>query len=233
MFRNDLPSLLFEKIYKVEPYPDSVEPVPRMIEETAFFPGGKGLWMENTTNILPSILVLGQDFSALKEYLKIVNSKSKDLECPTWRNIIKLFKEADISLSECFFSNVFMGLRKTESMVGKFPGFKDKEFTQRNLEFLAFQIEIIKPKLIITLGRYAINMLANLSSQTLKSWKKAKSFNDIDEAIKFDVEFRNHRCNCVSLVHPCMRHSNIKRRRYNNYMGNHAELNMLRDALNQ
>lgn len=232
MHRNDLPKILFEKIDDiVKPYPEYVEPVTQMIDNTVFFPGGKGLWLEIESDVLPSILVLGQDFSTVEEYQKMLNGNSSDLDCPTWKNLIKLFESLNIDLCRCFFSNVFMGLRKTKSMVGRFPGLKDKKFVERNLEFLSLQIETIKPELIITLGLYATKMVADLSPQDLINWKEAKSFKKIDDAVKYGVRFGNHKCNCVALVHPSMRPINVKNRKYKNYVGNDAEVCMLRDAL--
>jgi len=231
MRRNDLPEILFNRIDIVRPYPEYIEPITKMIDKKAFFPGCKGLWLETESDIFPSILVLGQDFSTVEEYQKMLEGNSSDLDCPTWRNIIKLFEHSNIDLCQCFFSNVFMGLRKAKSMVGKFPGFRDKGFVHRNLEFLALQIETIKPELIITLGLYAAKMVGNLSPQDLMSWKKAKSFNKIDDTVKYGVRFGNHQCNCVALLHPSMRFVNVKNRQYKNYIGNDAEVNMLRDAL--
>jgi len=231
MRRNDLPEVLFKKIDIVRPYPEYVEPVTKTIDKTAFFPGGKGLWLENKSDIFPSILVLGQDFSTVEEYQKMLAGNSNDLDCPTWRNIIKLFEHSNIDLCQCFFSNVFMGLRKSNSMVGKFSGFRDKEFVQRNLEFLALQIEAIKPELIITLGLFAAKMVGNLSPQDLMNWKEAKSFNKIDDIVNYGVRFGNHKCTCVALIHPSMRSVNVKKRRYKNYIGNDAEIHMLRDVL--
>jgi hypothetical protein len=231
MTRNELPNVLFDKINMVEPYPNLVAPVISMINETAFFPGGQGLWLKNKSSSFPYILVLGQDFSTLKEYEKIRDNKSSDLNCPTWRNLILLFNKSNVNLNDCFFSNVFMGLRETESMVGKFPGFKDKKFVERNLEFLKFQIQTIRPKIIITLGIYAVNMISRLSKVDLKSWNLGKTFKSIDEYIKFEVNFESIQCTCIALVHPSMRHLNIKNIRYNEYIGNDAEIQMLREAM--
>jgi len=231
MLRNEISQILFNRLYEVEPYPNTVAPIIKMIDETAFFPGGKGLWLEKEeTDAFPSILVLGQDFSTLKEYQKMLDNNSKDLDCPTWKNIIKLFGEVGIRLPDCFFSNVFMGLRKTESMVGKFPGFKDKEFVRRNLDFLTLQVDTIRPKIIITLGIYAPMMLGDLSPDLI-SWKNARSFKDIDESIKFDVNFGSHQCTCIALVHPCMRNTNVRFRKFKNYIGHNAETEMLKEAL--
>lgn len=230
MRRCCLSDTLFERHKQIKPYPDFVAPIREMIKGTAFFPGGRGIWLEEETDIFPSILVLGQDFSTFEEYLKMLHGHSNDLNCPTWKNIIKLFEQAEINLTECFFSNVFVGLRKTKSMVGKFPGFRDKEFVQKNLDFLDVQVEEIEPKLIITLGIFAPMMLGHLSPD-LAEWKNARKFNDINEPIKFNVNFRDHQCTCVALVHPSMRNKNVRQRKYKQYVGNDAEINMLKDAL--
>lgn len=69
----------------------------------------------------------------------MLEGNKADLDSPTWKNLIKLFNEAGLGLHKCFFSNVFMGLRDTNSMVGKFSGARDKDFVNRNPDFLLFQ----------------------------------------------------------------------------------------------
>ena len=100
MKRNELPNILYKNIDVIKPYPLNVELVKEMINITAFFPGGRGLWLEDSTDEFPSILVLGQDFSTVKQYENMLQGKASDLESPTWRNLIKLFKEASIDLKE-------------------------------------------------------------------------------------------------------------------------------------
>jgi len=77
-----------------------------MIDITAFSQEGKAYGLKK----FPSILVLGQDFSTVDCYNKMLRNELTDLECSTWRNLIKLFRESDVDLKEFFFSNVFMGL---------------------------------------------------------------------------------------------------------------------------
>lgn len=231
MKRNELPELLFKKIKDVGPYPDKVEPVKEMLDITAFFPGGRGLWLEENYNEFPDILVLGQDFSTINAYENMVKDLVADLNSPTWRNLIKLFEEADIDLNKCFFSNVFMGLRDTEKMTGKFPGFKNKDFVNRNLDFLSYQIDIIKPKVIVTLGIHASEMLSKLSKPDLDCWEKGKALRNPNEGYKSNIRFKNHSCICVALEHTSLRHLNVKRRVYGDYEGHDAEVKMLREAI--
>ncbi len=235
MERNDLPNYLFDKIALVEPYPEKVAPTRKRLDITAFFPGGSGLWMEDETDIIPDILVLGQDFSNVVEYESMMRNESTDLDGPTWRELIKLFSSASIDLKRCFYSNVFIGLRESKSMVGRFPGFKDKEFVKRNLEFLREQISIVRPNLVITLGRPASEMLSKLSDDLMIDWKDGKALSKPNNGLKHDIKIENIPYSCVALEHPSMRNSNVRRRvHYSDgieYFGNEAEIKMLKDAM--
>ncbi len=232
MLRSGLPSALFALARMVRPYPPSMAEATEMIPDaTAFFPGGKGLWTKEESDVFPSILVLGQDFGTHDEHQDMLKGKARDLNCSTWRNLMSLFDEAGIGLTDCFFSNVFMGVRIAKSSMGRCPGFRDKGFTERNLDFLKFQIETIKPRIIITLGLYAARMLANVSPDCLGDWGSAKRFKDISDGLKEGVTIGSGTYTCVCLVHPCMRHANLKHRRYGNHEGHSAELRMLRDAV--
>lgn len=238
MKRQELPEALFNKISMVAPYPNSVKPIEKMLDMTAFFPGGRGLWAEEYSDDFPSILVLGQDFSTVEEYNAMLYNNQEDLSCATWRNLIKLFEESNIDLKKCFYSNVFMGLRDgVTKNTGEFPGFKDKEFVKRNLNFLAIQIEIIKPSLIVTLGRYAAEMLCRIADSGLESWANWRALLDENIGFKDNVSFHDHRCRCVALTHTSLRHLNVDRRIYTNdqgiFQGNMAEIHMLIDALTE
>jgi Uracil-DNA glycosylase len=231
MKREALPDYLYEKSSMVKPYPTSlVVPVTEMLDVTAFFPGGRGLWKEEVSEVFPSILILGHDFSTVTFYEKMRAAGTNEINGPTWRNLIHLFYEVDLNLSNCFFSNVYMGLRNSTKMTGTFPGSRDKAFVNRNLEFLRFQIETIQPKIIITLGMPPASLLSNISSDLVK-WKDGKAFSIADNGIVFNTHFDNINCTCIALEHPSMRNSNVKRRSYRDFTGNDAEIRMLKDAL--
>jgi uracil-DNA glycosylase len=232
MIREELSKYLFRYINTVEPSPELVVSVPKMMDATAFFPGGTGLWKEEQSNKFPSILVLGQDFSTVHLYDKMMRAEKRDIDGPTWRNLRKLFQEAELDLTECFFSNVFMGLRNTESMTGRFPGAKDNTYVKRSTAFLMLQIKIICPRIIITLGKYPSEILSILSDD-LNSWKSGMALRSPEKGILENVFIEGHRCTCIALVHPSMRNSNVHRRKYKDFSGNGAEVAMLRDALNQ
>lgn len=226
-----LPGVFIKKLQELGEYPDKVKLVEKMLDITAFFPGGRGLWLEQDSTDFPSILILGQDFSTVKAFEAMVAGNKADLDSPTWKNLIKLFDESDVDLKKCFFSNVFMGLRDTEKMTGKFPGARDKDFVNRNLTFLLFQIETIKPKLVITIGRPVSEMVAKLSRPDLECWDKGKALSSPDNGYKTNISFNGHICKCVALEHTSMRNSNAKRRVYGKFKGHEAEVEMLRDGI--
>lgn len=230
MNREELSRYLFKKTELIEPYPELVAPISTMLGVTAFFPGGYGLWKEEASDVFPSVLILGQDFSTEDEYILMLQTGKNEINGPTWRNMRKLFSEAELNLSDCFFSNIFIGLRKTKSMVGKFPGSKDKLYVSRCLDFMALQIKTIEPKIIVTLGKYPSELLS-LVSEDLNSWKNGKALSDPNNGFKERVNINGHICTCIALEHPSMRNSNVKRRIYGDKKGSEAEVAMLREAL--
>ncbi|MBP1920418.1 uracil-DNA glycosylase family protein [Youngiibacter multivorans] len=235
MNRYQLSQILFEQTKIIEPYPDKVKPVAEMVNVTAFFPGGKGLWLEDNSNIFPDILVLGHDFSTVDYYNKMLETGQSEINSSTWRAMRKLFNDTDSDLNRCFFSNVYMGLRDADKMTGVFPGSRDKEFVKRNLEFLKTQISTMNPKVIITLGKPASINLSLLSAQLIDEWSKGKALSNPNNGLKRNAIIDGLSYVCVALEHPSMRNQNVKRRRYENefgvYTGNEAEIEMLKDAL--
>ncbi len=232
MNRNQISEILFKKMNMVEPYPPYVIGIDKQCQFTAFFPGGHGIWKEFESEIIPSIMVLGHDFSTESKFNEMIDGLSNDIDSPTWRNMIKLFDESGICLEDCFFTNIFMGLRQTDSMVGTFPGFKDKSFVDRNIEFLKYQISLVKPRCIITLGKYSAEMLAS-TTEDLTVWRKWAALKSENIGLIKDVSIAQHRCNCVAIEHPSMRNSNVMRRKYKDFIGNEAEKVMLIEAIKQ
>lgn len=233
MKREEIPEILFNKINEfIKSSPANVATVRKMVETTAFFPGGKGLWLEkDQKDINPDILVLGQDFSHIEYYEEVLRGKKKDTDGATWRNLIKLFEQAEIDLNRCFFSNVFMGLRVSDIMTGNFPGIKCKNYIEESVKFLLFQIETTKPKVIITLGKNPADILSKLGSKELDIFKNGNALKIKNEGLKLNVCIKGHKCNVVALEHPSMRHLNIKRRQYKDLTGNDAEVTMLKYAV--
>ena len=148
----------------VSPFPEGVVDVPEPIPGTAFFPGGYGLWLEE--NVRPpfptgQIMVVGQDFNSEKAYKKARDAGTEVNLSSTWDILKKILPASGVSLEDCFFTNLYMGLREGGPEAGRFPGARDKDFVERCIKFFKHQLEVARPKLILTLGAEPFRVLAD------------------------------------------------------------------------
>jgi hypothetical protein len=225
---------LFEEMELVGDYPKGVIPVPEQLTCTAFFPGGYGLWQEdgagNHQN-WPSggIMVLGQDFHCEAGYQYLKNNPGANQNQPTWRNLKRRFNNT-VCISQCFFTNLFMGLREGKLSTGTFPGANDREYVKRCLMFFHRQIKAQKPRLLITLGANVVRMLSTF--HVIAEWEKAKTLHELDKdglALKQTSLF-GYSLTVVALTHPsCW----VIRRQYKGWHGSEAEHHLLSDAVKQ
>lgn len=255
---------LFNEQKKIA-YPDGVEPVKEMIARNAFFPGGSGLWStptakewqvlsrlqicrsffdnNNPVPIIPKgeVMVLGQDFGPKCWHEKYSREEAYDLDSDTWKNLLEYLHCVDIYPKDCFFTNAYMGLMEK----GRLKKMKAKEFNQFKKTcklFLDKQIRMQKPQLILALDEYAIDLIAELSSDGLAKWSPWPGFEKLNDESSWisDVHFRDSEeqpATVVTLVHPGWRSAHVWRRRYRKcnrkFTGKCAELAMLKDALEQ
>ncbi len=75
MNESHLTKILFDQLDSIKPYPTGVVEVPATLPDTAFFPGGAGLWKDSPSSELPPIpeggvMVLGHNFGSTDYYEK-------------------------------------------------------------------------------------------------------------------------------------------------------------------
>ena len=232
-----------EKLWQVhappEGYPTGVVPVRRPILGTAFFPGGYGLW--NPTGALPlppfpvnGVMVLGHDFhSETGDEASLARGHESSTQ-PTWRNLLPVLQRAGISPTECFFTNVFMGLRAGRATTGEFPGARNADFVAFCEDFLLSQISVQRLSLIITLGIKAPEILGALSDQ-LDAWSIGHGLKHLDQVgpVRSNVRFKSipqFSTIAVVLTHPSQRGASVRHRQYKGLTGATAEDLMLSDA---
>jgi len=222
----------------IAPYPDGVVELVAPLRGTSFFPGGDGLWKEGGSPEFPQgkIMVLGHDWGTV-DYLNSECKHNENLDGPTWRNLRKaLLEPCGIALTDCFFTNVYMGARASGKMTGTFPGAKDENFVKWCLDFLDFQIATQRPRLILTLGINVPPLLARLSDD-LAEWRSVKSFKDLDALnekgpLRKNISFPNHKVAAVAaLTHPSLWYANVAGRVYDEKQGKMAEITLLKDAV--
>jgi len=228
-------NILFKLIKEDNPYPNSMLKICGELKRVAFFPGGKGT-IDNSEDLSNrKIMILGQDFDCEANYKKAIEIGYEDINRnPTWRKILNILEASKIPPEECFFTNAILGIRKGDNGIGKSPAFLDNRFLNYCREIFIKQVEIQKPKLIIVLGKYTAIFLAPLHKQ-LNPWMNFKNFQNIDDnnlQVVKDVPLGNiSNINLVLLTHPSLRHLNIKKRKFNNFSGNEAELEMIKEGL--
>jgi hypothetical protein len=152
-----------EMTRSVGPYPSGMVAVPKWMRGTAFFPGGLGIWIEaGQLAKLPfgKVMILGQDFDTETSYQRSFAVGTEVETSATWRNLRKILGEAGICLSDCFFTNVYMGLRTCTKPTRSCPGKRDREFVRQCEEFLLRQLAVMQPRLIVTLGAEPFEFLS-------------------------------------------------------------------------
>lgn len=237
MLRNSISENLFKEMRSlVNSYPaNRVCPVGRPLDGiVAFFPGGSGL-LRDHDNIIPDVMVLGQDFGTFDDFSRMSSmSRSQERKSPTWINFESLAYQVGLSLERCFFTNVIMGLRMIGKSTGLNLGLKDVNFKNQNIQFLKRQIELINPKIVIVLGAIPAQLISEISND-LRIWKDFK-FKKVDENRKAQIRIvrlkdGSQGFTCVVIVHPSFRNFHVKRRKYKNYEGNCAEVQLLKEAI--
>ncbi len=230
---------LFRLMQLVEPFPNQVFPFEGRIPGLAFFPGGSGLWGAQAGKPLPpfpfhGVMVVGHNFDSVTGYQTSLARGHESSQSPTWKPLLGLLSSVSIHPSDCFFTNAYIGLKGGKA-TGDFPGAKDPAFKKRCIEFLAKQIELTRPGLILTLGQVVPPMLAELSAD-LPQWRPGGGLDALDARSSGwvrAVSFRNGvgPIPVVAITHPCNRHLNVGKRRFEALAGDAAEVQLVRRAL--
>lgn len=230
---------LWQQHHPLLGYPAGVVAVPTPISGLAFFPGGYGLWGATLGNPLPTfpvggVMVLGHDFHSESGYAKSFPNGER-LTIPTWRNLLALLKEVGLAPERCFFTNLYVGLREGSNNIGKFPGASDSAFVAHCKAFLLQQFKYQRPSLVLTLGTYVPFVIGTMSPE-LAPWAFKRGLKHLDSVgpLQFNVSFpsiEDFKTSVVALIHPSMRESNLRHRQYGGFVGNKAELAMMKDGL--
>ncbi len=170
------------------------------ILDLGFFPIGSGVFTEKSKIEEAEIqnchiMVLGNDFGT-QEYIdrKCPNKKEKRTN-PTIKNLFLLNLDAETT----FFTNLFMGLRIGNLMVGE----KDiqSEYEKFCLTFFQTQLDFAKPKIVLCLGKEVEMSLSKLyfKQKINADGSGLKTFVDAN-GLKF-----------IFIPHPSYAHINWKR----------------------
>ena len=209
-----------------------------------FFPAADGLWKEDGERHLvlpfPDHLLpfVGQDFdkqSKRGDYVKDIENGYQEeevlrsLKRGTWYNLLGYLESAGIKPTDCFFTNLFPGVRIGPKNTGPSPALKDRAYVKRCVELLDEQIRIIESRAAIIMGVWPMRAI-------LRQWLPERPdaydwlVEDIDENgyACFTIERETGPLKVGFICHPSMR--NNKQRRYKTFRGPEAELEILSEC---
>lgn len=206
--------------------PAGTVPIPRLItDQIAFFPVGSGFFSSTTT---VDIFVIGQNFGNEAEYLQMQQGQFQDLDTPTWKNLQRLLLKHGIKPERCFFTNSFPHLfAGNHNTVGKFPASRQQAYVQACADFLQYQINTLKPKLLLTLGSYVPHVIGFL--QGFDHYKNISTLKAIDQQNLSLTHANGLTVACLS--HTSLYHSAVSGRRYREYSGEAAHDSLMADAV--
>jgi hypothetical protein len=146
-----------------KPYPEGMCPFPFRLPGQGFFPGGDGLWRDDasldqqSSGALPldGIVFLANDFGTLATFRKL---QSRGYENPpTWRHLKARIRRAHLPERLIFCTNAIVGLRSADGAraLEKQLWRTEPGFAAFCLEFFVYQIETLRPRLLVVLGPVA------------------------------------------------------------------------------
>lgn len=203
------------------------------IMKHGFFPGGNGLYEGNDSRLLTPArtLVLGSNFGCVGEFISSEGRLSVQDERgnQTWRPLLKLLRDSDIVISECFFTNAWPFLHDGEGNLPKALSknwLTDRDLMISCLEFFCLTLTRVNPNLIIALGAAPAAFLSHRWPDYLGLWRGC-SLSCLDDLPMGEISFANVRAVCVAVCHPSMPNS---WRRRPPYQGREGEILLLREA---
>lgn len=149
-------------------YPDGRCKFPFRLRGQGFFPGGDGLWRTldglaaSSSGVIPedSIMCVGNDFGKKSDFdgYEFVYFENTT----TVKNFRKRIELADLPRNLVFATNAVMGLKTADKALAKTKVWSQPDFVHFNKTFLLFQIETIKPRLVVFMGDDVAQRFANL-----------------------------------------------------------------------
>ncbi len=208
-----------------------ITPVKQQLSGLGFFPGGDGLWKEphSESPVLQSprtIMVVGSTFGCkdyLGELLKMLPVPEENYKKGAWGSLpAPLIRHRN----KCFFTNAYPGLLngKNNNDPELRPAELDPTYLSQSRDFFCLQVETVKPRLILFLGKLPEFTLSEVRLKEMGWWPFLNrtrgwlnDFKSIDSAGKsFIPETRWHGVQqgigIAILLHPCNRRRNLDKR---------------------
>lgn len=219
--------------------------VPAPLRGPAFFPGGYGLTdppspSDPDTCLRRPVMVVAHNFGTAEYHRGLLErgvGEDIDRNNETWGGMNRRLDAAGVKRSWCFFTNVYVGLRPGQTLVGSFPGAMEKDFRLACRRSLLSQMSVVCPRVLVVLGMDAVGFMAT-SFAAFRAWRGPRggylAMSAIDKA---GMSLIRHAQladgivapSSVALYQPSERR-NLRHRRWGDAAGEDAEIVLLRQA---
>lgn len=155
-------------------YPPDVAPVPERLPGTAAFVAAVGLYRPPHSRQLPpfpfgGLMIVGHNLDSREAYEKrrATGLSHGDVvpghpTMSTWRGLYRLLDGAGINRAAFFFTNAFVGL-KHGGPTGDVTAYPAPRYRQWCQDFLGHQVQVMKPRVVLTLGEPASTAVSTVS----------------------------------------------------------------------
>ncbi len=194
-------SELFKQATDTISYDDKMTAVPKPYK-FGFFPGGRGTSDRSEIVSDKKVMVLGQDYDTEEVFNKGEEKRGGN---KTWQGLDKLLDDLEIAPANCFFTNAYMGLRKSGRNTGPNPG--DEEYKKGCRAFLKHQIQVVAPKVILVLGPAPLKCLAATFPDLPAKWRSATTVTELlksEQSMHHSLEFKGQKILIALVLHPCL-----------------------------
>lgn len=212
-------------------YPEWGRPVRPPVDGIAAFPAGSGL--DGAVSFpYGGIMLIGKTPDTVANYRKRLDTGQAHGDdtntMPFWRNVRRLLTSAGLARERCFFTNAYPCL---ELSPFKWPS---DEFIEACQGLLTLQVEIMRPSLVIALGKWVPPFLAGMSTG-LDDWAGSPpvtllELDEKEQAVRPKVLVAGRTTTVVALYHPSARPHHRARRRNGTLTGEAAEVALLREV---
>lgn len=227
VFRRRLESLPPER------YWPGLVPVTGHLQGTAFFAAAAGLRVPPGGRGLPpfprgGVMFVGNNLDSERDFLDRLASGNAHGDPPdmmdTWKALYPLLDAADLDPGDCFFTNAYVGLIAGPNAEGDPKVRPGCDFDQWCAAFLGLQLETMRPRAVVALGRTARRALGRWLG--VQSWRAGTA----PTPGYVVLELGAHRAAGIALVHPSGHSRNHWRIRYGDRTGFAAEARLLYEA---
>lgn len=136
-------------------FPEAIILPCELISKKGFFPVCTGTFDGSIDLSDKRLMIVGQDFGKVCD-ANNAQANGEDFEkVSTWKQMLQMLEKLEIHAKDCFFTNYLMGVRNSKTNMGPSPGLKSKDYVKSCLSFFEYQVEYIKPDMIVFLGKVA------------------------------------------------------------------------------